>query len=202
MQRRIKKPDRDRKAIHLLEDTLKVLPLIDKELIKCTLLLPLVTKNQLAYLADTFRLEEHVFRPAQSNTIRTVLAGFLRIVGRVGICQDIHSTNLVYGVHEGFQIATNGRWGDELLSIQYLSSVAVETNKVTLLEHLHGAVLHGDSQFSFLLINANGVAATDARATPSTRNDSGVACHATTSSQNALGAVPEFQAIQQCLFMS
>mmetsp|Transcript_6603 Transcript_6603/g.13438 ORF Transcript_6603/g.13438 Transcript_6603/m.13438 type:complete len:324 (-) Transcript_6603:488-1459(-) len=105
----IQKPHGHRKTIHCFEDAFIIVTLKTKQLFQGLSLLFIVAQDQLAHLTDTLRLEKHVLRTTQANSIGTILSSFGGICWGVCVCQNINGARLVHPTHKGFQISRNGR---------------------------------------------------------------------------------------------
>ena len=156
VQRRVDEPDRDRQAIHLLQQPDEVLPLQGKERVERRLLL-FVGGRQDDVLDEFAPLaQEHVLRAAQADALAAPRARPLRVVGgvrvrvhtqaprRVGVAQDLvdrdHQVSRVLvvlcelgerDVEAFLEVAHHGGGSDRHAAEEHLSGGTVDGDDLT-----------------------------------------------------------------------
>ena len=106
VQRRIDQADRDRLALHRLEDADEVLALVREQLVKgLDAGLLRLREDHLAHRADAVSLEEHVLGAAEANAFGPEVAGPQRVRRRVRVGADTDGAILVRPLHHLAKVA-------------------------------------------------------------------------------------------------
>ena len=101
MQRRIEQPDRDRQALHDLEQFGEVAALHRQQLgERRAAALLVVGEDHLAHRADAVGIEEHVLGAAEADAFGAELERDARVVRRVGIGAHLQLAHLVGPAHQ------------------------------------------------------------------------------------------------------
>ncbi len=185
MQRRIEQPDRDRQALHDLEQLDEIRALHRQQFRQCGAARLLVLgEDHLAHGADAGFLEEHVLGAAQPDALGAELDGGARIVRRVGVDADAELADLIGPAHQRAEFAGQFRLDHRHPPGQHLAERTVDGDDVAGLE---GA--RADAHGAAAVIDADGAAAGDAGLAHAARDHRGVRGHAAARGQNAFGRV-------------
>ena len=92
VQRRIDRPNRDRLALHRLEDAVEVLALQRQQLVERRAAIGLVVgENHPLHDRDAALAEEHVLGAAQADAASAEGVGQLRLIRQVGVGANAHA---------------------------------------------------------------------------------------------------------------
>ena len=105
VERRVEQADRDRQALHLLEEALEVALLEREQLAErgAALLLGLGHDHR-AHLRLAVRRHEHVLGAAEADPLGAELAGAAGVLGRVGVGADAERAELVRPAQHGLEL--------------------------------------------------------------------------------------------------
>mmetsp|Transcript_10851 Transcript_10851/g.29945 ORF Transcript_10851/g.29945 Transcript_10851/m.29945 type:complete len:284 (-) Transcript_10851:772-1623(-) len=144
MQRRIEKADGDRAAIHRGHDFTEVGTLEISDLIQ-----PLSSEDPATNDREAFRSKEHVLRARETNALRTQIFGTSCVGARVCVRQDLHGvSDFIRPAQDLTERSLHGDTARLDGDANDLSSIAIDGNLVTLLEHLPGTLdRHGLAVF-------------------------------------------------------
>ena len=133
MQRRIEQADRDRQALHDLEQLDEVAALHRQDLgERRAARLFLVGEDHLAHGADAVLIEEHVLGAAQPDALGAVFQRGARVRRRIGIGAHAELAHLVGPTHQGCEFAGQFRLDHRHAPGQHLAGRAVDGDDVAL----------------------------------------------------------------------
>ena len=197
VERRVDQTDRDRLAVHCLEQAGEVLPLERKQLGQGLFaVLEVVGDDHLADFIEV--IEEHVLGAAEADAFRSERDGLFGLVRKVGVRPHAQLAMLVGDLHqlveaaEDFRLFGLHRLVDEHLddfrglgrdlAFEDFASEAVHRQEVTRLQHL---VADGDR--SLVVVDVQGCTTNDAGLAHLPRHEGRVRGGATEGRENALG---------------
>ena len=149
VQRRIEQADRDRQAVHRLEDADEVLLLERLELGESGLAAGLVIgQDHLAHGDDALVAEKHVLGAAQADPLGTERPARAGVFGSVGVGADLEGPDLVGPGHERREVARDRRIDGRHLADHHVAGRAVDRDEVAGLD-----VCRRDRELTGLLVD-------------------------------------------------
>ena len=182
VKRRIEETDCDRLSVKSLEQLLKVILLVRKNLGKGkTALLDRIGADHLAERGDAALGEEHMLCPAKSNTFGAEFTGLAGVARRVGVGAHFQAAELVGPHHDAAEFAGDRRvnGGDD--AVVDVAGGSVDGDPVALAERLAA-----ENELLVLLVHLDFLAAGDAALAHAARNDGRMARHAAADGEDAL----------------
>src|SRR5689334_18958302 len=127
MQRRIEQPDRDRKPLHLAEESLEVTLLHGKDLAESAFAPVLcISQDHLANRIDALGIEEHMLSPAKTDPLGAETARDFGVNGRIRIRAHADLANLIDPGHELLEVLVERRSDRRDLALDHFAGAAVE----------------------------------------------------------------------------
>ena len=185
VQRRIEQANRDRQAVHRLEDADEILALMRQQVLQGdAAFLFVLRQDHRPHVLDAVAFEEHVLGAAQADALGAELAGPLGILRRVGVRANLQRAILVGPVHHRGEVAGELRRlrGDR--AGHHFAGRAVDRERVVVRERLAA-----DFDLAGLLVDRDLAGAGDAAAAPAAGDHGRVARHAAGAGENADGRV-------------
>ena len=131
VQRRVEQADRDRKAGHRLEDPLEVRLLMGQELLeRAPALLLAGGHDHLAHDRQPVLGHEHVLGPAEADPLRSELARFRGILGRVCVRAHLQAAKTVGPVEDRLEVLVDVRRDEVDRAEDDLAGAAVDRDRV------------------------------------------------------------------------
>ena len=132
MQRRVEQPDRDREALHRLEDPFEVPLLKRKKLVEGRLaLLFRLRHDHRLHLRLAVGLHEHVLRPAKADALRPELSRFPGVLGVVGVRANTGLAQLVGPLEDRAEVLSDLGLDQWNVFARDLARGAVDRDQVT-----------------------------------------------------------------------
>mmetsp|Transcript_16591 Transcript_16591/g.40524 ORF Transcript_16591/g.40524 Transcript_16591/m.40524 type:complete len:452 (+) Transcript_16591:540-1895(+) len=128
----VEEANRDGARVHRLEDALEVGALERQQLLQRLLARRRVGRHHhLPHSHEPLvRREEHVLRAHEPDALRAVAARLRRVLGRVGVGEDLDLAPLVHPAHEGPEVPADRGRRQRLAALDHLPRVAVERDPV------------------------------------------------------------------------
>ena len=154
--------------------------------------LAVVREDHLAHRRDPLLLEEHVLRPAQADPLRPEASGDARVERRVRVGAHLHRPRLVGPDHQLAELAAERRAHGRHRALVEVAGAAVDRDDVALAQRhrVGGAaalVVDRDGHRLRRVVDRDGAHARDARLAHPTRDDRGVARHASARREDPAG---------------
>ncbi len=182
MQRRVEQADRDRQAVHDLEQLLEVRALGGEQLgERGAAALLVIGQDHLAHRADAVALEEHMLGARQADALGAEILGGTGVQRGFRIGAHFQAAHAVGPAHQRAELAGELRLKRRHRAGDHLAGGAVDGEDVALLER---DAARGEGARS--VIDADGAGTAHARLAHAARDDGGVRGHAAARREDAL----------------
>jgi len=186
VQRRVKEADGYRQPLHFAEDADEITFLHRQNLGEGLLsAFQILGENHLPDGGDPVRFEKHMLGAAETDPLGAELAGYFRVVGRIGIGSHPEPADAVHPIHQRAEIAGHLGGDGRHFAEHHLAGRAVEGDDVTPLDQF---AVSGGEGFG-LVVDLDLAAAGDAAFAHASGDNSGVGGHAAAGGEDPLGGV-------------